>query len=357
VALVCGSTALAQSLLQLEKSVSDSSPAPDSYVEFTITVANSGYNPDVAIEVMDTVMSGLADPVGMAAFASQGFYDPDSGIWRVGRIPIGGDAVLTIPAIPEGADTPTCYENLAEISAPEATEWALADYNSNASVLAGGALYCANLSVQHVQATTKKKSGCGRDVLFDVAVSNDGPAPAYNVRVDLYGNPQGLVLGVGASPALIDKIDANASESAQLKWWIECENPAQTADYSLQLSTNTILSDDGVLAFSGQVEIPKTGGCNYLCEGLVSKDQSNDCFIATAAYGSHLNPQVAILRGFRDKYLLPFPFGRRLVDAYYFVSPPIARFIADHEVLRATVRAFLAPIVVGVMVLNPEPLD
>ncbi len=72
---------------------------------------------------------------------------------------------------------------------------------------------------------------------------------------------------------------------------------------------------------------------------------NGNCFIATAAYGSNMAGDVMLLRKFRDNVLLTNAFGRMLVDTYYAVSPPIAAFIADHAVLRATTRAVLAPIV------------
>jgi hypothetical protein len=82
-------------------------------------------------------------------------------------------------------------------------------------------------------------------------------------------------------------------------------------------------------------------------------DVSNDsggggggCFIATAAYGSLLEPHVKILREFRDVYLLHSEFGRAFVNLYYKYSPPIANVIAKHDFMRAIVRWGLVPIVI-----------
>ncbi len=72
------------------------------------------------------------------------------------------------------------------------------------------------------------------------------------------------------------------------------------------------------------------------------------CFIATAAYGSGLAPEVAVLREFRDRYLLTNRPGQAFVEWYYAVSPPAAAFIAEHESLRAAVRLGLTPIVFAV---------
>ena len=69
------------------------------------------------------------------------------------------------------------------------------------------------------------------------------------------------------------------------------------------------------------------------------------CFVATAAYGSPLAPEVILLSNFRDEVLLNSVFGRAFVKFYYFVSPPMASTIAKTEFLRtATRRIFLAPI-------------
>lgn len=69
------------------------------------------------------------------------------------------------------------------------------------------------------------------------------------------------------------------------------------------------------------------------------------CFIATAAYGSLLDKHVVILREFRDKILLGDSLGQRFVGMYYHFSPSIAGVIEQNELLRATVRILLLPVV------------
>jgi hypothetical protein len=75
------------------------------------------------------------------------------------------------------------------------------------------------------------------------------------------------------------------------------------------------------------------------------KSLGSGCFIATAAYGSSLEPKVKILREFRDRYLISNIIGMEFVNLYYTYSPPIAEIIARHDALRALVRVGLLPFV------------
>ncbi len=69
------------------------------------------------------------------------------------------------------------------------------------------------------------------------------------------------------------------------------------------------------------------------------------CFIATAAYGTIINPYVRLLRDFRDRYLLTNHAGQAFVRLYYHYSPPVADYIAGRSVLRLIVRILLLPLI------------
>ncbi len=75
-------------------------------------------------------------------------------------------------------------------------------------------------------------------------------------------------------------------------------------------------------------------------------DDDEFCFIATAAYGTPTAEEINILRQFRDDFLRDSALGNGFINFYYQTSPPLADFIAEHEVLRTVVReGFVDPVV------------
>ena len=77
------------------------------------------------------------------------------------------------------------------------------------------------------------------------------------------------------------------------------------------------------------------------------------CFIATAAFGSRMDPHVDLLRQFRARFLMPTAWGTKFVKFYYEHSSMWAQKIRHSEVSRAVVRGFLWP-VVGFAALSLE---
>jgi hypothetical protein len=87
--------------------------------------------------------------------------------------------------------------------------------------------------------------------------------------------------------------------------------------------------------------------------GSIAGRSSSNCFIATAAFGTPLAPQVKTLRAFRDRVLLTNVPGRLFVTLYYRTSPPLADFIAEHDFLRAGVRILMRPLIWLASALTP----
>lgn len=96
---------------------------------------------------------------------------------------------------------------------------------------------------------------------------------------------------------------------------------------------------------------PVTGGgavsASAICttpEPVTGLLDDKHCFIATAAFGSDMAPEVKIFREFRNKFLLPYSWGKKFVRAYYHHSPKYAALISSSELLRAMARTVLWPL-------------
>jgi hypothetical protein len=95
---------------------------------------------------------------------------------------------------------------------------------------------------------------------------------------------------------------------------------------------------NGVIIDQGAPGTPSSGTTT------VSGDNDN-CFIATAAYGSPIESHVKVLREFRDRFLLTSSAGKTFVELYYKYSPPVADFIGRHVALQTVVGIGLLPFV------------
>jgi hypothetical protein len=82
------------------------------------------------------------------------------------------------------------------------------------------------------------------------------------------------------------------------------------------------------------------------------KSQDN-CFVATACFGDDGHPTVLTLRRFRDRTLMPTSPGRKLVAAYYYFGPAMARLVQGVPVLKRPARGGLRVFAWAYSVLCP----
>ena len=83
------------------------------------------------------------------------------------------------------------------------------------------------------------------------------------------------------------------------------------------------------------------GMWNLVAPLIDGADEDKNCFIATAAFGSKLDPHVQFLRNFRDEVVLKSTFRNAfiwLLELYYKFSPPIARKMKENPPLKNSIK-------------------
>jgi hypothetical protein len=119
--------------------------------------------------------------------------------------------------------------------------------------------------------------------------------------------------------------------------------PGTTASVTLKELKPNVTYTVGVRVRGGCVKNGPLAQSTFTTKAPVFK-QLSGCFVATAAYGSALEPQVAALRRVRDR-ARDNSFVAVSVGLYERSSPPLAALLRQTEVGRVLVRAALSPIV------------
>jgi len=194
----------------------------------------------------------------------------------------------------------------------------------------------------------------GGSVSYTVTVTNAGPASADSVVVGQYVP---LPLNVSATTASQGTCTASAYASCNLGT-ISAGSTA-TLTITTAVSKNSGISTGGPLVTTAHAESSTSDSnlSNNSAQVTVALSiqgttgggiGGSGCFIATAAYGSYLDPHVQVLREFRDRRLLSNWMGRQFVAFYYRHSPAVAAVIARSASLRRATQWLLTPVVFAI---------
>ncbi len=182
-------------------------------------------------------------------------------------------------------------------------------------------------------------------LIYTIHVTNNGPGDASAVTVtDVL--PDGVTL-VSTSPA--------CSQSGNTLTCVVAGtfSAGSSATFIINTTADKVAQLTNTASVRAAESDPDTS--NNSAEVKTRINCAKGCFIATAAYGSPLAPQVQHLRTFRDRFLMPYSFGQWFVDLYYRYSPPLAEVLAQHDDLRAVVRAGLRPMISFAQFVNEIP--
>lgn len=158
--------------LSVTQLVSNMAPPLSSQVTFTITAANAGANNAFGVRVDDILPAGYTF---ISSNTVTGSYNNTTGVWTIGNLNNGANAVLTITAL---VNTSGTYTNTAVISG---TLFDPSTVNNTAVITPVPVPASSNLQV--TKSVDNATASAGANVVFSITAFNNGPSNAAVVKV------------------------------------------------------------------------------------------------------------------------------------------------------------------------------
>ena len=156
--------------LEVTVVVSNSTPHKGDNITWTITVTNHG--PDTAINT--TLFNDLPDGVVYISDDSNGTFDPDTGIWTIGDLPVGDTVTFVITTMVN--TTNATLVDSANVSSDTYDPVMANNFDDDLAVVPPEA------DLEIIVDIDKEKAKVGDDVTVTFTVINHGPDSAINSR-------------------------------------------------------------------------------------------------------------------------------------------------------------------------------
>lgn len=317
---------------------------------YQIIATNEATIDGSGVEVTATLPEDLIFQQANATPAATTVFDagpPATVVWMVGDVTAGDDATLAIEVAATFAAGGETLDASAVPTAPGTGD----EVDTSIGV---EALFTISSRTLDDSGANISSAQAGDTVNYEVTVENDSQAIATGMEVTVIPTNVLDFQQMIPSPPTTAAFDPVTPEV--IRWTIGSlaagAMTTLTLEFVVPFTANgqTVMNSAGISSSDAPVLIGEATESNInIVDTVINllKKGSGNCFIATAAYGSFLEPEVVVLRKFRDDYLLTNAPGRSFVAWYYRHSPGFAAKIADNEFARGVVRIALSLIVYG----------